>query len=157
MRSSTAKVMAVVIPRHTGSVTVCKGGASTVDAEDLIAHYPRLFHMTAAGSWPSISVHGLLPTSEIVATSALTTPGQPAAVTPQPASDQNGDVARYRELLAEDFTASLPDLKLRDKVEFLAMMAEPRPFTDLTAHDVTIRLLGDFAIVHLSPRAHHSG
>ena len=49
------------------------------------------------------------------------------------ASDQNGDVQRYGEMLAEDFTASLPDLLLRDKKQFLRLMAAPRPFTELKA------------------------
>ena len=64
------------------------------------------------------------------------------------ASDQNGDVQRYKDILAEDFMASLPDFLLRDKRQFLEMMAAPRPFTELKAHDVRIRLLGDFAIIH---------
>jgi ketosteroid isomerase-like protein len=64
------------------------------------------------------------------------------------ASDQNGDVARYDEMLAEDFTATLPDLVFRDKKQFLEMMSQPRPFTELRAHDVNIRLLGDFALIH---------
>jgi hypothetical protein len=45
-----------------------------VDVEELIGNYPRLFHMAAAGSWPSIATHGLLPTRDIVASSALTQP-----------------------------------------------------------------------------------
>ena len=49
------------------------------------------------------------------------------------ASDQNGDVQRYGEMLAEDFTASLPDLVLRDKKQFLKLMAAPRPFIELKA------------------------
>ena len=52
------------------------------------------------------------------------------------------------EILAEDFMASLPDLLLRDKKQFLEMMSAPRPFTGLKGHDVKIRLLGDFAIIH---------
>jgi ketosteroid isomerase-like protein len=64
------------------------------------------------------------------------------------ASDQNSDVKCYETFLAEDFTASLPDYSLRDRTQFLEMIARPRPFTDLTMHDVRIRLLGDFAIVH---------
>ena len=64
------------------------------------------------------------------------------------ASDQNSDVERYEEILADDFTASLPDYRLRDRREFLELIAAPRPFTDLQAHDVKIRLLGDFALVH---------
>ena len=63
-------------------------------------------------------------------------------------ADQHGDTERYREMLAEDYVATLPDLKLRDKQAFLEMLESPRPFTDLTAHDVTIRLLGDFALIH---------
>jgi hypothetical protein len=64
------------------------------------------------------------------------------------ASDQGGNVARYDEFLAPDFTATLPDLIFRDRIQFLEMIARPRPFTDLTAHDVTIRILGDVALVH---------
>jgi hypothetical protein len=37
---------------------------------------------------------------------------------------------------------------LRDKAAFLEMLERPRPFTDLAAHDVTVRLLGDFALIH---------
>ena len=44
--------------------------------------------------------------------------------------------------------ASMPDFLLRDKKQFLDMMAAPRPFTELKADDVRIRLLGDFAIIH---------
>ena len=40
--------------------------------EELVSNYPRLFHMAAADAWPSIAAHGLLPTRDIVATSALT-------------------------------------------------------------------------------------
>jgi hypothetical protein len=51
-------------------------------------------------------------------------------------SDQNGDVKWYSEILADDFMATLPDLQFRNKKEFLEMMAQPRGFTELTAHDV---------------------
>src|SRR5205823_66589 len=54
----------------------------------------------------------------------------------------------YGPTLAEDFMASLPDFLLRDKKQFLEMMAAPRPFTELKADEVRIRLLGDFAIIH---------
>jgi ketosteroid isomerase-like protein len=64
------------------------------------------------------------------------------------ASAQYGDVQRYEQILAEDFRASLPDFLLRDKKQFLEMIAAPRPFTELKADDVRIRLLGDFAIIH---------
>ena len=64
------------------------------------------------------------------------------------ASVQNGDVRRFEQILAEDFMASLPDFLLRDKKQFLDMMAAPRPFGELKADEVKIRLLGDFAIIH---------
>jgi len=64
------------------------------------------------------------------------------------ASDQNGDVQRYGQILAEDFMSSLPDFLLRNKKQFLEMMTVPRPFTELKMDDVRIRLLGDFAIIH---------
>jgi|ERR1700722_1953140 Domain of unknown function (DUF4440) len=52
------------------------------------------------------------------------------------------------EIPAENFTTTLPDIKLRDKTQFLQMIAARRPFADLKADDVKIRLLGDFAIIH---------
>jgi ketosteroid isomerase-like protein len=64
------------------------------------------------------------------------------------ASVQNGDVRRFEQILAEDFMASLPDFLLRDKKQFLDMMAAPRPFAELKADEMRIRLLGDFAIIH---------
>jgi ketosteroid isomerase-like protein len=63
-------------------------------------------------------------------------------------SDQYRDIPRYREILADDFIATLPDLVVRSKTEFLEMLEAPRPFSDLAAHDVNIRLLGDFALIH---------
>jgi len=41
-----------------------------------------------------------------------------------------------------------PTFLLRNKKQFLEMMAAPRPFTELKMDDVRIRLLGDFAIIH---------
>lgn len=68
------------------------------------------------------------------------------------ASDQNSDVARYDQILAEDYTATLPDLVFRNRQQFLDLIAQPRPFTDLQAHDVpdpdTRRFRAD-------PRARH--
>jgi hypothetical protein len=37
---------------------------------ELVEHYPRLFHMASAGSWPIIQTHGLWTTQQIVTTSA---------------------------------------------------------------------------------------
>jgi hypothetical protein len=39
-------------------------------------------------------------------------------------SDQNSDVARYEEFLAEDFTATLPHLVFRNRQEFLDLIAQ---------------------------------
>lgn len=54
-----------------------------MDVQELLDNYPRLFHMTAAGSWPSIASQGLLPTRDIVASSTLTD-GERASVLTQP-------------------------------------------------------------------------
>jgi hypothetical protein len=37
-----------------------------VEDDELIHHHPRLYHMAARGSWPSIRSLGLLPTRSIV-------------------------------------------------------------------------------------------
>jgi hypothetical protein len=37
-----------------------------MDVDDLIGLYPRLYHMAEGGSWPSIHLHGLMTTSQIV-------------------------------------------------------------------------------------------
>lgn len=34
--------------------------------ETFIAHYPRLYHMAEAGTWPSIKQHGLLSTLAVL-------------------------------------------------------------------------------------------
>ncbi|MEM6108473.1 hypothetical protein AAHS21_19905 [Mycobacterium sp. 050272] len=38
--------------------------------DQLVEHYPTLFHMASSGSWPTIQTHGLWTTQQIVATSA---------------------------------------------------------------------------------------
>jgi hypothetical protein len=56
-----------------------------VDVDELIEHYPRLFHLAEAGSWPAIAAHGLLSASAIVSTSALSPTEQAEALTrPRP-------------------------------------------------------------------------
>src|SRR3979409_2752828 len=64
------------------------------------------------------------------------------------ASVQNCDVKRFDEILAEDFYCSNPDKSLVDRAGFLKQTAMPLPIRDLEAHDVKIRLMGDFAIIH---------
>jgi ketosteroid isomerase-like protein len=61
---------------------------------------------------------------------------------------ETSDVRRFRELLAEDFVCSLPDGSQIDRETFLEHVAAPPGITNLEAHDVTVRLMGDFAIVH---------
>lgn len=63
-------------------------------------------------------------------------------------SVQHGDVARFREILAEDFLCSNPDGSLVDKNAFLAQTARPVTISGLATEDVRIRILGDVAIIH---------
>jgi len=63
-------------------------------------------------------------------------------------SVQNSNVERFKEILADDFLCSLPDGSLIDRARFLEQTALPVKISNLEAHDVNLRLLGDFAIVH---------
>src|SRR5260370_38846340 len=66
------------------------------------------------------------------------------------ASVQNCDVRRFDEILAQDFYCSNPDKSLVDRAAFLKQTAVPVTIKNLAAHDVKIRVLGDFAIIHAS-------
>jgi ketosteroid isomerase-like protein len=63
-------------------------------------------------------------------------------------SVRNSDVGRFREILADDFLCTLPDGTIIDREQFLANAAKPFALGRLEAHDVNVRLMGDFAIVH---------
>jgi ketosteroid isomerase-like protein len=63
-------------------------------------------------------------------------------------SVQQGDIERFRAILADDFLCSNPDGSLVDKEQFLVQTARPVMIADLAAHDVRVRLLGDVAIIH---------
>jgi ketosteroid isomerase-like protein len=63
-------------------------------------------------------------------------------------SVQHGDVQRFEEILAEDFLCSNPDGSLVNKKQFLAQTARPVTISDLTPHEVRVRILGDVAIIH---------
>src|SRR3981189_2417341 len=63
-------------------------------------------------------------------------------------SVQNCDVKRFDAILAQDFYCSNPDKSLVDRPAFLKQTAVPVTIKNLTAHDVKIRVLGDFAIIH---------
>lgn len=63
-------------------------------------------------------------------------------------SVQTSDGARFEQILADDFYCSNPDGSLVDRAAFLKQTAQPVTISDLAAHDVRIRLMGDFAIIH---------
>ncbi len=63
-------------------------------------------------------------------------------------SVQEGDVRRFDAILADDFLCSNPDGSLIDRAAFLSQTARPTTIANLTAHDVNVRLMGDFAIIH---------
>jgi len=63
-------------------------------------------------------------------------------------SVQTSDVKRFDEILAEDFYCSNPDKTLVDRAAFLEQTARPLTIRNLEAHDVKIRVMGDFAIIH---------
>jgi ketosteroid isomerase-like protein len=57
------------------------------------------------------------------------------------------DLARFRTLLADDFTGVLADGRVINKAEFLREAASPPDARDLRLHDVTIREYGETALV----------
>jgi ketosteroid isomerase-like protein len=63
-------------------------------------------------------------------------------------SVQTSDVRRFGEILAPEFYCSNPDGTLVDRKGFLEQTARPLTISNLEAHDVLIRTLGDVAIVH---------
>jgi ketosteroid isomerase-like protein len=60
----------------------------------------------------------------------------------------HADVARFTEILADDFLCTNPDGSLVDKPQFLRQTAVPVAFSDFDVDDLRIRVLGDLAIVH---------
>ena len=58
------------------------------------------------------------------------------------------DVRWFDAHLAADFHNTNPDGTLIDRAQFLAQIGRGSPVTDIREHDVKIRLLGDFAIIH---------
>jgi len=61
---------------------------------------------------------------------------------------KTSDVRRFHEILADDFLCSLPDATIVDRAQFLERTARPSTIANLQVHDVNVRLMGDFAIVH---------
>jgi ketosteroid isomerase-like protein len=64
------------------------------------------------------------------------------------ASVQGGDVARFDEILADDYYCSNPDGSIVDRKGFLAQTAQPVAISNLRADQVLIRFFGDIAIIH---------
>src|SRR5260370_18727559 len=63
-------------------------------------------------------------------------------------SVQTSDVSRFQEILADDFLCSQPDGSLLDREAFLKHTAVPVKISNLEAHDVNVRIMGDVAIIH---------
>jgi hypothetical protein len=64
------------------------------------------------------------------------------------ASVQNCDVKRFDQILATEFYCSNHDKSLVDRAGFLKQTAQPIAIRNLREHDVKIRIMGDFAIIH---------
>jgi ketosteroid isomerase-like protein len=67
-------------------------------------------------------------------------------------SVQKSDVKRFDEILAPEFYCSNPDKSLVDRAAFLNQTAMPVTIRNLEAHQVKIRVLGNFAIIHAATR-----
>ena len=63
-------------------------------------------------------------------------------------SVQRSDVRRFDQILADDFVCSNPDGSLVDRQGFLKQTALPVRISNLEAHDIKVRIMGDFAIIH---------
>jgi ketosteroid isomerase-like protein len=63
-------------------------------------------------------------------------------------SVEESDVHWFDTHLAQDFMNSNPDGSLVDRQGFLKQIARGAGVSDIKAHDVIIRIMGDLAIVH---------
>jgi ketosteroid isomerase-like protein len=63
-------------------------------------------------------------------------------------SVDEADVAWFDANLAPDFMNTNPDGTLIDRNAFLAQIGRRSSVKDIREHDVVIRILGDFAIIH---------
>ena len=60
----------------------------------------------------------------------------------------HSDLAWFERHLAGDFLCSLPDGALVDRPAFFERLRAPSRLSELDAHEVVVRFLGDVAIVH---------
>jgi ketosteroid isomerase-like protein len=63
-------------------------------------------------------------------------------------SVDEGDVAWFEANLAADFFNTNPDGTLIDRKAFLGQIGRGSAVKNIREHDVLIRILGDFAIIH---------
>src|SRR5262249_19089022 len=63
-------------------------------------------------------------------------------------SVDDGDVAWFEANLAGDFRNTNPDGTLIDRGAFIAQIGRGSSVKNIREHDVVIRILGDFAIIH---------
>jgi ketosteroid isomerase-like protein len=63
-------------------------------------------------------------------------------------SVQRSDTKRFDEILSDDFLNTNPDGSLVDRAGFLAQIAPKAKISGLVCHDVNVRVMGDFAIIH---------
>ena len=63
-------------------------------------------------------------------------------------SVEEADVAWFDANLAADFLNTSPDGSLIDRKAFLAQIGRGSAVKNIRKHDVMIRMLGDFAIIH---------
>ena len=67
-------------------------------------------------------------------------------------SVEQADVAWFDAHLAQDFCNINPDGMRLDRAAFLAQIGRGSVVKDIREHDVKIRLLGDFAVIHARTR-----
>jgi ketosteroid isomerase-like protein len=63
-------------------------------------------------------------------------------------SVQESDVGWFERNLADGFVCCRPDGSFVDRSLFLKQTALPAPFSNLEVHEVMVRVLGDFALIH---------
>ncbi len=63
-------------------------------------------------------------------------------------SVQYSDVARFDEILADDFRCSNPDGSILDRQGFLEQTQKPVSISNLQAQEVEVRIFGACAIIH---------
>jgi len=63
-------------------------------------------------------------------------------------SVQASNVRRFDQILADDFLCTNPDGSIVDREGFFKQTARPAGISNLEAHDVNVRIMGDVAIIH---------